>query len=118
LPVIVVVTAIVVVIAVGTVSACRGSGPDGGSAVAPTRAIIAAITRIARDGTAGATRYRTARDRATRYRVRWPSNTAGMYGTAAEATGVKPSAAAEAATSATASVGVIGNECCGNQNES
>ena len=130
LAIVVVVAAIVPVIAIGT---SRGCGSHCRSTVAQTRAVIAApIARITRDRAARATCYRTARTAgygSTCYRMRGactsrvataamkPSRAAvdapGMHAAATDAAPMKPAAATEAATSATASISINGDQACG-----
>jgi hypothetical protein len=118
----VVVAAIVAVVAIGA----DGGGSHGRGTVSQTRAVIAAtITGITRDWAAGSTGYRTTRTTgygSTRYRMRGACTsciaTAAMNSSSAavDAPGMH-AAATEAATSAAASIGIIGDQACGKQND-
>lgn len=115
--VVVVATVVVAIVAVGTI---RSGCANCGSTVAPTRAIAATITGVARDGAA-----RTTGDGSACYRMRG-ANTSRITMAAAmepssaavDASGMHAAAVKRAtAASAAAGIGIIGNDANGEQYE-
>jgi hypothetical protein len=127
---VVIVTAVVAVVAIGAVRTRRGGRSDCRSPVADTWAVIAAaVAGVTRDWTARATGYGSTCDGMRGVRTSGIAaasmkpasaavNASGMHATATEAAPVEAAASApEAASSASASIGFIWDQACGEQNE-